>query len=437
MAGARRQKGRIYKRGKAGNYYVEFYVNGQRIQKRLLDEFGQPITDKRLARKRADVITAPLLAGEEVAIKKAVFNSLKDAQEVARQAEERAKPKTPLSDLWRAYIGTTTRPDSGERTLNDYKGQIQTFLNWCFDSKGLDKAFVVDLDKTLADEYARHLLTVRAVSNNTFNKHLSTLKLVFKHLVLSGRGKSNIFDHIKKKQKSIVSKKNLSLNKAREIYELATGEYKLLILLGIYTGARLGDCCLMKWSEVDLVEQCFLFSPAKTKSRTAKTLRVPIFPELLNILKELGVKAENQSYLLPALSELYRRSPSTITKKLKKIFISAGVEIYAPKGESVTGKRARALYGFHSFRHTFVTLHQQAGTPLAVVQAMVGHNTNAVTNIYTHIGTDSTKKAINALPSLITDKTTSDTERELRERLKALADTLPLEQIEKLLNIIE
>ena len=48
---ARQSKGRLFKRGKSGNYYLEYFVNKKRICKRLLDENGKPITKERKAKK--------------------------------------------------------------------------------------------------------------------------------------------------------------------------------------------------------------------------------------------------------------------------------------------------------------------------------------------------------------------------------------------------
>lgn len=48
--------------------------------------------------------------------------------------------------------------------------------------------------------------------------------------------------------------------------------------------------------------------------------------------------------------------------------------------------------GFHSLRHTYVSLHAERGTPQAVVQAIVGHGNPAMTNHYTHIGEETARR---------------------------------------------
>ena len=38
----------------------------------------------------------------------------------------------------------------------------------------------------------------------------------------------------------------------KEILEGATGDLQTLLFIGTFTGLRLGDCCTLKWGEVDL-----------------------------------------------------------------------------------------------------------------------------------------------------------------------------------------
>jgi hypothetical protein len=65
-----------------------------------------------------------------------------------------------------------------------------------------------------------------------------------------------------------------------------------------------------------------------------------------------------------------------------------------------TGKRAVVEVGFHSLRHTFVSLCREANAPLAVVEAIVGHANPAMTRHYTHIGEAAAGAAVAALPDI-------------------------------------
>jgi hypothetical protein len=66
-----------------------------------------------------------------------------------------------------------------------------------------------------------------------------------------------------------------------------------------------------------------------------------------------------------------------------------------------TGKRAVVEVGFHSLRHTFVSLCRESNAPLSVVEAIVGHSNPAMTRHYTHVSELAAMHAVNALPSVI------------------------------------
>ena len=56
--------------------------------------------------------------------------------------------------------------------------------------------------------------------------------------------------------------------------------------------------------------------------------------------------------------------------------------------------------GFHSLRHSFVSLCANAGVPLAAVQAIVGHSSPAMTRHYSHLGIEAARGAVAALPAV-------------------------------------
>jgi integrase len=64
------------------------------------------------------------------------------------------------------------------------------------------------------------------------------------------------------------------------------------------------------------------------------------------------------------------------------------------------GKRTRMDTSFHSLRHTAVSLLKDAGIPDAVVMALVGHESTAMSQRYTHVGKESLNKAAAALPQI-------------------------------------
>jgi integrase len=55
---------------------------------------------------------------------------------------------------------------------------------------------------------------------------------------------------------------------------------------------------------------------------------------------------------------------------------------------------------FHDMRHTFITDGAEAGVPVQVMQALVGHMSPEMTRHYTHIRDRAKQKAVKAVESL-------------------------------------
>jgi integrase len=55
---------------------------------------------------------------------------------------------------------------------------------------------------------------------------------------------------------------------------------------------------------------------------------------------------------------------------------------------------------FHSLRHTAVSLLKDAGIPDAVVVALVGHESSAMSHRYTHVAKEALAKAAKTLPEI-------------------------------------
>ena len=70
------------------------------------------------------------------------------------------------------------------------------------------------------------------------------------------------------------------------------------------------------------------------------------------------------------------------------------------RGIGRDGKRKGAELSFHSLRHTAVSLLKDAGVPDAVVMALVGHESAAMSARYTHVGKEALAKAAKTLPEI-------------------------------------
>ncbi len=443
MAKAKNQRGRLFTRGKNKYYYLQYYINGKQIVQRLTDEDGASITTRGIAEKAREKILAPVLAKDEVLRRRLVYNAMRDAEEAAKEAEENAKDKLTLANAWQAYLSSPKRRDSSEATLAQYSFQWDRFAKWA-EKMGLKT--VAEVKPENGSDYAVNL-NVSGLSNNTFNKHIRLLKMVFRVLAETP---VNPFAGIQSKIEEQNSREEMPWDKLCEVCDKTEGEMKTLFFLGIYTGQRLKDCVLLTWDKVDLMRGWILMQPAKTKRRSkGKTLHIPILPDLQNML-ETTPAPQRTGYVLPELAEHYNTNRDRITDRIQTILLNCGIQIHRPgtgiykdkDGNKIhTGKRAVLQYGFHSLRHTTVTLLQEAGVAQSVTQAVVGQRTVAMTQRYTHVGRDAIQAAMKTLPSIIKadnqEQGVERTEQQKRNRLARLAVELPLEKIDALLAYAE
>ena len=290
-----------------------------------------------------------------------------------------------------------------------------------------------DVTPALVAEYAAHLRE-RGLSAGTFNKHVALGRLVCDSLAEAEGLTVNPFAKIARRRDAQHHRKELPWDKLKEVCDAAQGEMKLLLFLGIYTGQRLGDCCRLSWDEVDLMRGWIIITPSKTRSRGGEPLHIPIHPHLRPLL-EATPEEQRKGPVLPELAALYERHRDNVTDRVQRLLRHCGISIHQADTGPKTQRRAVLQYGFHSLRHTTVTLLQEAGVPQAVVQRIVGHRTVAMTNRYTHVGRQAISEAMAKLPSL--DRAALTAGGEARAEAKRLLDTAPDGVVERVLKLLK
>ena len=92
-----------------------------------------------------------------------------------------------------------------------------------------------------------------------------------------------------------------------------------------------------------------------------------------------------------------------LVRRIQAVFHKAGIDTQtdtAQRNKDGTPRKAVDV-GFHSLRHTYVSLCANAGVPLAVVQSIVGHTSPAMTRHYFHESDDALRGAAAALPDVV------------------------------------
>ena len=124
-------------------------------------------------------------------------------------------------------------------------------------------------------------------------------------------------------------------------------------------------------------------------------VRVPLAPALSEELARTP-PAKRRGPVCAAAAEYARTHAAGAQEPLEAIWRAAGIRA---QEENAQGRRV-SVAGFHALRHTFVSLAADAGVPLAVVQAIVGHAGEAMTRRYYHAGDAALRAAAAALPDV-------------------------------------
>jgi integrase len=175
-----------------------------------------------------------------------------------------------------------------------------------------------------------------------------------------------------------------------------------LIKFGLYTGQRLGDLALLTWSQIDLVRAEIRLTTRKTDKQLLIPIAEPLRDHLLTLPAADNPRAPVHPRAHATVSAQFERV-GTLSNQFSDLLVACGLRGPQPhrsKGIGRTGKRAGSDLSFHSLRHTAVSLMKDAGIPDAVVMALVGHESAAMSHRYTHVGKEALSKAAQSLPEL-------------------------------------
>ena len=302
-----------------------------------------------------------------------------------------------LADAWPEYIKSPNRRDQAPSTLNAKRNVYLTFARWMAAAHP-EADSLRDVSHEAVAEYLADLRS--RVCATTYNFRVCVLREIF--ICLAGRAglERDPWDGVSLLVGDGHSRRELTVGELLRLLAAAARqgeEWKTLFVIGIYTGLRLGDCCCLKWRCVDLARRVIQIIPSKTcRHSHGQPVTIPIHDVLFAALAAVPESSRGE-WVLERLSEWYRTSRGKISYGLVRIFRSAGISTSV----RIEGRRRKTPEAtFHSLRHTFVSLAANAGVPLPVVQAIVGHATSAMTRHYYHENEDALRRAVSALPSL-------------------------------------
>ncbi len=161
----------------------------------------------------------------------------------------------------------------------------------------------------------------RGVAPKTWNDILKLLRATFKHLHPHLNDGSNPFHGIVTKATETVNREPFTVEEMKAILEACADDdfIRPVIVTGMCTAMRRGDCCLLKWKDVDHKEG---FITVKT-AKTGETVDIPMFPMLRDELAKARAKAGKSKFCFPEAADMYRNNPDGITWRVKQVLARA------------------------------------------------------------------------------------------------------------------
>jgi integrase len=281
-------------------------------------------------------------------------------KEVSRAARTAERYRKPIEDLI-AHLGQRAERPISSVTPRD----VQTFLNFRR-AEGCSTA-TVDLDATV-------------------------IRSAFNHARRLGLVQTNPAENVDRPAKDSISRGTFTPTDVMLLVNAAEGEWRTVILLGYFTGARLSECCRVRWADVDLQRGQVVFQ----KTKQGKPHTVPLHPDLAAHLESLA-SADEPGFLTPKVANVKPSGRRGLSESFKRIARLAGVDVEMVEG---TGRNKVSKRSFHALRHSFTSALANAGVSEEVRMKLTGHSSKAVHQKYTHHELEVLRANVSKLPSL-------------------------------------
>lgn len=254
------------------------------------------------------------------------------------------------------------------------------------------------------------------VSAKTANHRLKALKKLLADAVNEGFCERNpaagleLVRQSRKSHDSATRRRPFTRDEIRRIlHECDSPDWRLMILIGLQTGQRMGDIARADWREFDLTAGHWSLTTAKTGHR----LRIPIVSDCLHALISRWETARRPAHgpVFPEFVATIERTTGRVgqlSSAFSHILFRAGLRTTSPfdrvskGGKKATrvatghARREQQELSFHSLRHTARSWLEEQGHAKSVIDALLGH-TGDTGRIYTTVSMEALRTAATLL----------------------------------------
>lgn len=223
-------------------------------------------------------------------------------------------------------------------------------------------------------------LNEKNASKSTISRKLSSLRTFYKYLVEENIIKNNPFLLVSSPKKEKKIPKFINYNNLDEIFEIPNldtpyGQRERVILEVLYgSGVRVSELVNIKIKDIDFNEKSILIFGKGSKER------IVYFGEYAKEMIKLYMD-DGRCKLLDGMNSEYlivgKNKSKLTTRRIQQII-----------DDIIKRSSIKLNITPHMFRHTFATHLLDNGCDLLVVQELLGHESLASTEIYTHVSNE-------------------------------------------------
>ncbi len=243
------------------------------------------------------------------------------------------------------------------------------------------------LDEVTEEDVIAFFKTQLDYSQSCINKMYQLLGAVFIKAVNRKLIEDNPMREIKrpKSNKKTIPVRALTVEEQKKLLNVLKNEdvrYSDIMLLSMFTGMRIGECCALMVEDIDLVEKTINVSKTVARGKygrnvlnetktSAGTRKLRLSDDIFEFLKSCIGNKETGLLFLSSNHNL-------VTTNQVNYSYSATLKAYNIIDTTVYGR-----VDLHSLRHTYATRCIESGMPAKVLQKLLGHtDINITLNTY-------------------------------------------------------
>lgn len=306
-----------------------------------------------------------------------------------------------LPETVKGYLDYQTAVrNKSELTVLEYASDLRTFFRWSLmmqdkskEPKKLNEYDISDINEDylktiqLKDLYSFLAFCQRDLGNSgkTRARKASTLRGYFKFLKAHGIIDKNPAEELDTPRTKKALPKYLTLDSSKALLEAIDGPYferdYCIITIFLNCGLRLSELVGLNLKSIGIDGSLRVLGKGnKERIVYLNKACTDALNSYLAVRPRDGVKDRDALFISRHKTRI---SPKTVQHIVKKFLEKAGLEGYS----------------VHKLRHTAATLMYQHGdVDVMLLKELLGHESLATTQIYTHVANEQIKAAINANP---------------------------------------